>query len=115
MAQVNIKVDDQLKKDVSKIFDEMGLDLTTGIKIYLKKVQQEKRIPFNLESNQSKLEQLAQRYQAGDQKVVSTLNGLFNTLEKQKHSQGIGDQMLNKAKTDESVHGIGNTILNHRN
>lgn len=39
MAQINIKIDDQLKDDVSRIFNEMGLDITTGIKIYLKRVQ----------------------------------------------------------------------------
>ena len=33
MAQINIKIDDQLKDDVSRIFNEMGLDITTGIKI----------------------------------------------------------------------------------
>lgn len=54
MAQINIKVDDQLKDDVSKIFDEMGIDLTSGIKIYLKKVQQTKKIPFELTSATAK-------------------------------------------------------------
>ena len=28
MAQINIKIDDQLKDDVSRIFNEMGLDMT---------------------------------------------------------------------------------------
>ena len=48
MAQINIKVDDQLKDDVSKIFAEMGLDLTSGIKVYLKRVQQDQKIPFEI-------------------------------------------------------------------
>lgn len=43
MAQINIKVDDQLKDDVSKIFAEMGIDLTSGIKIYLKKFSKLKK------------------------------------------------------------------------
>ena len=51
MAQINIKIDDQLKDDVSRIFNEMGLDITTGIKIYLKRVQQDQRIPFELTSH----------------------------------------------------------------
>ncbi len=33
MAQINIKIDGQLKNDVSKIFNDMGLNITSGIKV----------------------------------------------------------------------------------
>lgn len=46
MAQINVKVDDDLKKDASKVFASMGMDLSTGIKIYLKRVTQDNKLPF---------------------------------------------------------------------
>lgn len=96
MAQINIKVDDQLKDNVSAIFNKMGLDITTGIKIYLKRVQRDRRIPFDLTSNQFDAQKLAQRYQAGDQEVVANLNELFNALANQGSSTGIGGTILKK-------------------
>lgn len=96
MAQINIKVDDQLKDDVSAIFNEMGLDITTGIKIYLKRVQRDRRIPFDLTSNQFDAQKLAQRHQNGDQEVVANLNELFNALANQGTSTGIGGPILKK-------------------
>lgn len=113
MAQINIKVDDQLKDDVSAIFNEMGLDITTGIKIYLKRVQRDKRIPFEMTSNQFDVQKLAQRYQAGDQEVIANLNELFNALNSQrKQSTGIGGAILNNKRQGGT--GIGGTILNKR-
>lgn len=46
MAQINIKIDDDLKKDAIQTFSSMGLDLSTGIKIYLKRVTQDNELPF---------------------------------------------------------------------
>lgn len=46
MAQINVKVDDQLKNDAVKAFSSMGLDLSTGIKLYLTRVTQDNKLPF---------------------------------------------------------------------
>lgn len=46
MAQINIKIDDNLKQDAIKPFSSMGLDLSTGIKLYLKRVTQDNKLPF---------------------------------------------------------------------
>lgn len=46
MAQINIKIDDDLKQGAAKVFSSMGLDLSTGIKIYLKRVTQDNELPF---------------------------------------------------------------------
>ena len=46
MAQINIKIDDDLKQGAAKVFSSMGLDLSTGIKIYLKRVTQGSELPF---------------------------------------------------------------------
>ena len=48
MATINIRIDEETKKMSQKIFKEMGMDLSTGIKIFLNAVNREKRIPFEV-------------------------------------------------------------------
>ena len=48
MAQINFRIDDELKEESKEIFDSLGIDLTTGIKIFLTKVVREKGIPLSL-------------------------------------------------------------------
>ncbi|NLJ95162.1 MAG: type II toxin-antitoxin system RelB/DinJ family antitoxin [Clostridiaceae bacterium] len=50
MAKVNInfKVDKEDKQEFEKNLDEMGLNLTTAFNMFIKKVNQEKGIPFKL-------------------------------------------------------------------
>ncbi len=51
MAQsvnVNFRMDEQLKKNVEDICQRMGMNLTTLLTICCKKVEQERRIPFEI-------------------------------------------------------------------
>ncbi len=51
MAQsvnVNFRMDEQLKKNVEDICQRMGMNLTTLLTICGKKVEQERRIPFDI-------------------------------------------------------------------
>jgi addiction module RelB/DinJ family antitoxin len=48
MAQVNIRIDDELKKEAEEVLDEIGMPLTTAVTVFLKKVVRERRIPFEL-------------------------------------------------------------------
>jgi len=51
MAQsvnVNFRMDEQLKKNVEDICQRMGMSLTTLLTICCKKVEQERRIPFDI-------------------------------------------------------------------
>lgn len=114
MAQINIKIDDQLKDDVTKIFNEMGLDMTTGIKLYLKRVQRDQKIPFELTSHHFDAQKLARQYRAGDQQVVANLNDLFKALGNQDNSTiGIGKAILNHNDSSNG-NGIGGSILKNR-
>ncbi len=47
-ATVRARVDDTLKKDVEKIFEEIGISTSQAINIFLKKVKREGGIPFEL-------------------------------------------------------------------
>jgi DNA-damage-inducible protein J len=48
MTQIQIRIDEKTKKSSKKIFDELGLDMSSAIKIYLKQVIKQKGIPFML-------------------------------------------------------------------
>lgn len=51
MAQtvnVNFRMDEQLKKNVEEICQRMGMNLTTLLTICCRKVEQERRIPFDV-------------------------------------------------------------------
>jgi DNA-damage-inducible protein J len=48
ISQVNFKIPEKEKKEVTAIFNYYGLDLSTGIKMYLKAVQHTKSIPLKL-------------------------------------------------------------------
>lgn len=48
MAQINVKIDDKLKKEAQQILDSYGVDVTTGIKMYLKAIVRTNGIPLEL-------------------------------------------------------------------
>lgn len=107
MAQINIKVDDQLKKDVTKIFADMGLDLTSGIKVYLKRVQQDKKIPFELTSvaannhgqTPSNLNQLLTALAGGSQGKGGIGGNLLKATDhRSSNPEGVGENILNNKK-----------------
>ena len=56
MAVLQVRVDDELKSQASTIFDELGMDLSTAIRMFLKKSVQTKGIPFETTLDESSLE-----------------------------------------------------------
>lgn len=44
---IQIRVDDQLKKEVTDIYEQLGLDLPTAIRMFLKKSVVTRGIPFD--------------------------------------------------------------------
>jgi DNA-damage-inducible protein J len=51
MAQINLRVDDEVKRNAEKTLDEIGLSMSTAINIFLKTVVRERRIPFELSAD----------------------------------------------------------------
>ena len=48
MAQISLRVDDELKRGAEKTLNDIGLSMSTAINIFLKTVVRENRIPFEL-------------------------------------------------------------------
>lgn len=51
MAQINLRVEDEVKRNAERVCDEIGISLSTAINIYLKKLGREKRIPFEVSAD----------------------------------------------------------------
>lgn len=75
MAQtlVNIRMDDELKRNFEYVCNELGMNMTTAITIYAKKMAREHRIPFEVsydpfysESNMRALRESASQVEHGE-------------------------------------------------
>ena len=51
MAQISLRVDDELKRGAEKTLNDIGLSMSTAINIFLKTVVTENRIPFELSAD----------------------------------------------------------------
>lgn len=72
MAQVNFRIDDNTKVKAERACKAMGLSMTTAINIFLTKVANEQRIPFEVsvdpfysEINQKRIKQAAKELDEG--------------------------------------------------
>ena len=77
MVQVKILVDDNIKREAEKIFDDIGISMSAAINIYLKAVVRENRIPFELSSdpfysdvNMSRLRESIRQVKDGEKKLT---------------------------------------------
>ena len=48
MAQVNFRIDENLKKNAEQVLNEMGLTMSAAITMFLVKVSRERSIPFKI-------------------------------------------------------------------
>lgn len=48
MSTIQIRIDAKTKKSAKKVLDEVGMDMSSAIKVYLKQIVIRKGIPFQL-------------------------------------------------------------------
>lgn len=68
MAQavnVNFRMDADLKKGMEQVCSELGMSMTTAFTIFAKKVNREKRIPFDVSIDSLYLERLNAELEKG--------------------------------------------------
>ena len=51
MGVIQVRVDDDLKLQATKVFEELGLDLSTAIRIFLKRSVMKNGLPFGMINN----------------------------------------------------------------
>ena len=50
-TNINIKTDSVLKKNAEVLFEELGMNMSTALNIFLRQAVRENRIPFELTGN----------------------------------------------------------------
>lgn len=72
MAQISLRVDDDVKRGAEQTLTDIGLSMSTAINVFLRKVAREGKIPFELtadpfytESNIRHLESIMQDVKEG--------------------------------------------------
>ena len=50
MTTIQVRIDDKTKKDAKKVLNELGLDMSSAIKVYLKQIAITKSIPLTLQT-----------------------------------------------------------------
>jgi DNA-damage-inducible protein J len=82
MANVNIRVDDALKREAEEIFAEIGLSMSAATNVFYKQVVRYRGIPFDLRvsdpvyfaENQARLQKSVNDYESGKSKpIVKTM------------------------------------------
>ena len=48
MAQVNIRMDDSLKEKADRLFEDLGLNMTTAVNMFVRQVIRQGGIPFEI-------------------------------------------------------------------
>ena len=84
MTTVSLRFDDEMKRQLDEMCDEMGMNLTTFFMIYAKKALRDRRIPFEVAApldpfySDSNMEQLrkATRQVENGQVIVKTIEEL---------------------------------------
>lgn len=54
MANITIRIDDDIKKQLQELMTELGLDITTYFTMAAKQAIRERRIPFEITTNANK-------------------------------------------------------------
>ncbi len=92
MAQINIRVDDEVKKTAENVCSDIGLSLSSAINIFLKKMGREKRIPFEVsvdpfysEENMKRLRERAEDAESGKSALKE-----HELIEEQENEKNVG-------------------------
>ncbi len=86
-ATLNIRIDKEIKKQAEVVFNELGLNMTTAINIFLRTSIREKGIPFEVKMNNpndmtiAAIEEGRKLIADSDAKSYSSMDELKSALE----------------------------------
>ena len=85
MAVLQVRVDDELKNQAAEILDAVGIDLSTAVRMFLRKVILERGIPFD-----TRIDEV-------------TLRGLLAIRQMQKISKENGNSEMSLDEINEEI------------
>lgn len=89
MANLNIRVDDDLKKQAESIFSDLGISLSVATTIFLKQVVRCNGIPFELRADPFYSVENQARLLAAKERMERTGGTVHDIIEAQ-NDQGVG-------------------------
>ena len=85
MAQINIRIDEDLKNNAEILFNDLGLNITTAVTMFIRQSVRQGSIPFEIttkvdpfwnEANQKHLRKVIADLNAGKGLIVKTMEEL---------------------------------------
>ncbi|MCL2095353.1 MAG: type II toxin-antitoxin system RelB/DinJ family antitoxin [Oscillospiraceae bacterium] len=79
MAQINIRIDDDLKNNAETLFADLGLNITTAINMFIRQAVRQRGIPFEVtknadpfwnDANQAHLRKVIAEFESGKGKFI---------------------------------------------
>lgn len=80
----SLRLDEKTRSDAQKVFDGLGMDFSTGIKVYLKQVIKTNGIPFELTNQTSGLKRSLAELHNGNYKSFNSVDDLFKDLDNEE-------------------------------
>ena len=87
---IQLRIDDKLKAEATDIFEKLGLDLSTAIRIFLTRSVEERGIPFTMKLD-------TERYKA--EAAIRAMREISKTAE----TNGIADMTLDEINAEISA------------
>lgn len=72
MAQISLRIEDEVKRKAEEVCADIGLSLSAAITIYLKKLGRERRIPFEVSADPFYSEENMSRLRKSIEQMEST-------------------------------------------
>ena len=109
MSNIVVRVDDKLKKEAVSVLNDLGLDMSSAVKIFLKQIIITQSIPFDIKlSNNFKLD----THVAGSEAYIRTRDLTEYNNETQKSYKEYMDQYKKEGikPTDQSIDDYFNEV-----
>lgn len=79
-SNINIRIDDKLKKEAEKLFNDLGINMSSAINVFLKQSVREQKIPFEIRKEYPNYDTDSTDY--NDSKTYDSVDELFKELDK---------------------------------
>lgn len=68
---LQVRIDSKIKKDVAKIFESLGLDMSSGIKMFFNQVLIKKGIPFSVRTENGYTSEFERRINSQSEETMA--------------------------------------------
>ena len=91
---VQIRVDDKLKEDVTAVYEQLGLDLSTAVRMFFKRSVAEQGIPFSVRLNDES------KINSSKNKISSNIMTAMQSMANSAAENGISDMSLDEINAE---------------